>query len=97
MLGSGERPCSTKSNLPAGLRIRRISFSAATGCGIEHKVHVIRTVSKTASVTEAVRPTLAAAIPEQRQPRPAHGPAEGVLGMDRSQKHDRRSGHIAAG
>src|SRR5215467_5847174 len=32
---SGDRPCSTKSNLPPGLRTRRISISAAIGLGIE--------------------------------------------------------------
>ena len=42
----GDRPCSTKSNRPPGLRTRLISVSAATGSAIEHNVQVITTVSK---------------------------------------------------
>ena len=43
--GSGESPCSTKSNLPPGLRTRRISRNATSGSGIEQSVQVITTVS----------------------------------------------------
>src|SRR6266516_2452156 len=43
--GSGDRPCSTKSSRPLGLRTRRISDSARVTPGIVQRVHAVTTVS----------------------------------------------------
>ena len=66
--GSGESPCSTKSNLPSCLRTHRISRSAATGSVIEHSVQVITTVSILLSAS-GMRSQNPAATPPGDRPR----------------------------
>jgi hypothetical protein len=71
--GSGESPCSIKSTCPPAFNTRRISVNAAMGSRTEHKVHVITTVSKTASENGSCSPdartnntgTAACAAPHQ--------------------------------
>jgi hypothetical protein len=55
---SGAKPCSTNTSFPPGFRTRRISISAATGFGIEHKVQVITMVSKSALANGVAPPNL---------------------------------------